>query len=207
MSRMYREKSSGQFSDTPYVVALANCVLWIIYTLKQPGRIQPLVTNGFGAVCQITYVVFFLALHPANKRKILMLKMLVLVIGGAALLAVAQSMEEAASINVIGITADIFNAGMYAAPLGAIGTVVQTRSVDSMPLGLTLGCLFASIMWGTYAKWVGDGFMGLPNDAGLMLGIAQVIIYMKYRTPTKDLTAEKLVSSGVKVADGVAAEP
>lgn len=204
MRTMFEHKSVLQFSDTPYVVSMANCVLWIIYTLYTPGRIQPLATNGFGALMQTIYIVFFLVYHTKTDRARLTLKLSVLLAGGVILVSVAQfichTVEDRE--NIVGVVADIFNVGMYGAPLSVMGTVMKTKSVECMPLGLTLGTVFASIMWGTYAKWVGDGFMGLPNDLGLLLGVAQVLLYLKYRTPVKDVDAKTgLVNSTAKIVD------
>lgn len=61
--------------------------------------------------------------------------------------------DKAASTmtNALGLTCTVLNVGMYAAPLAAVGTVIKKRSVQSMPLSLTLCTGFCSMCW-TYAR-------------------------------------------------------
>jgi len=197
-------KTAGAFSDTPYIVGLTNCMLWNIYALMQ-GLTQPLYTNVLGAVCNSIYIGFFLVFHENRNRmmliaKVTFLAVLVGVVFAASQIVLAQGGSADLSNQIVGISADFFNAGMYGAPLAALSVVIATRSVETMPLAMTLGCLVASLCWGTYAKWIGDYNMGLPNDAGLMLGIVQLIVYFKYRNASPDVAREKLVDGGDKVA-------
>jgi len=80
-----------------------------------------------------------------------------------------------------------------------VGTVVATRSVETLPILMVLGCLLASILWGTYAKFIGDYHMGIPNDIGVMLALVQIIVWLKYRNATPIEARDKLVDAGAKV--------
>jgi len=207
MRKIMEQKGVGQFPDTPYIVALTNCTLWIIYALLQ-DLTQPLYTNVLGAVLNVIWIGFFLTYQTPRGRMLLIAKVVGLGSFCAIILAIALSIggETSEGQQVVGISADIFNAGMYGAPLAALSVVISTRSVECLPLPMVLGCLLASACWGTYAKWIGDYNMGLPNDAGLFLGVIQLIIYMKYRNASPDLAREKLVDGGEKVAGGSATQ-
>merc|ERR1719240_605131 len=139
--------------------------------------------------------------HDSKHRMMLLGKVLVLAALCGSVLTAALVIDGGKSQGqqVIGITADIFNAGMYGAPLAALSVVISTRSVECLPFPMVLGCFIASGCWGTYAKWIGDYNMGLPNDAGLILGVVQMIIYAKYRNASPDQREPKLLDGDGKV--------
>ena len=59
-------------------------------------------------------------------------------------------------------------------------TVVSTKSVEFMPLPLSVCTLFCAAAWTSYALYVGDIYILIPNSAGLLLGLAQLILYGMY---------------------------
>lgn len=205
MLKIKAQNTPGDFPDTPYIVALTNCTLWIMYALLK-GLAQPLYTNVLGAVLNVIWIAIFMIYHDNKNRVMLMGKVMVLMaLCGAALTgALVIGGDTSQGQQVVGITADIFNAGMYGAPLAALSVVISTRSVECLPFPMVLGCFVASLCWGTYAKWIGDYNMGLPNDAGLILGVVQMIVYAKYRKAGQDQAREKLVDGDGKVAPQMA---
>jgi len=205
MRKIMAQGTPGDFPDTPYIVALTNCTLWIMYALLK-GLAQPLYTNVLGAVLNVAWIIVFMMYHNGKNRMMLLGKVLVLMaLCGAALTAALMiGGDTSQGQQVVGITADIFNAGMYGAPLAALSIVISTRSVECLPLPMGLGCILASACWGTYAKWIGDYNMGIPNDAGLILGAIQLIIYAKYRNAGPDQARDKLVDGDGKVAPQMA---
>jgi solute carrier family 50 protein (sugar transporter) len=74
----------------------------------------------------------------------------------------------------------ILNTIMYGSPLNVMALVIRTKSVEFMPLSLTLGTLFCSATWGLYGIWIGDINIYLPNIAGIALGLVQVVLYSVY---------------------------
>lgn len=203
MRKIAAQKTPGDFPDTPYIVALTNCVLWIIYALLK-GLAQPLYTNVLGAALNVAWIIVFLMYHDGKNRMMLLGKVTVLMAVCGAALTAALVIGGTNGQQVVGITADIFNAGMYGAPLAALSIVISTRSVECLPFPMVLGCFIASLCWGTYAKWIGDYNMGLPNDAGLILGVVQMIIYAKYRNASPDQREPKLLDGDGKVAPQMA---
>jgi solute carrier family 50 protein (sugar transporter) len=205
MLKIKAQNTPGDFPDTPYIVALTNCTLWIMYALLK-GLAQPLYTNVLGAVLNVIWITVFVIFHDNKNRVMLLGKVLVLMAlcGAALTAALVIGGQTSQGQQVVGITADIFNAGMYGAPLAALSIVISTRSVECLPFPMVLGCFIASLCWGTYAKWIGDYNMGLPNDAGLILGVVQMIIYAKYRNASPDQAREKLVDGDGKVAPQMA---
>mmetsp|Transcript_935 Transcript_935/g.1378 ORF Transcript_935/g.1378 Transcript_935/m.1378 type:complete len:95 (-) Transcript_935:80-364(-) len=69
---------------------------------------------------------------------------------------------------------------MYGAPLGAARRVINTRSVESMPIALSVAGLASSILWALYATLLSDRWVGIPNYIGTVLGLIQIAIYLMY---------------------------
>jgi solute carrier family 50 (sugar transporter) len=69
---------------------------------------------------------------------------------------------------------------MYAGPLTIITTVLRSRSVEYMPLPLTLGTILCSSSWLGYGLVVEDVAIIVPNAGGTVLGIMQIALYMCY---------------------------
>jgi hypothetical protein len=61
-----------------------------------------------------------------------------------------------------------------------MSTVVRTRSVEFMPLGLSLGTLGCAASWSVFAIYVGDATILIPNILGVALALAQLALYAKY---------------------------
>jgi hypothetical protein len=61
-----------------------------------------------------------------------------------------------------------------------MGTVVRTRSVEFMPLGLSLATLLCAAAWSVYAVYVGDATILVPNIMGVALASAQLALYARY---------------------------
>lgn len=185
MKRIGREGSTLDFSDTPYVVSLLNCLLWVSYAIFTPGRLQPLVTNGIGTLAQAAFLGHMLWFHAKRKRLMLLVKLTVALAGFCLTIIVAKLMghghdDSDRQTKFLGTVADVLNGLMYAAPLSAIGTVIRTRSVEFMPLGLSAGTLACSTTWLVYAIWVGDLYIFMPNTVGVLLGVVQMIVYAYY---------------------------
>ncbi len=90
----------------------------------------------------------------------------------------------------VGYTADVLNVATYSAPLGVMGTVLRTRSVATMPLPLSIGTFGCSAAWTSYAVYVADATVLVPNAIGVVLSLAQLALYARFaggdRTPVPE---------------------
>ena len=84
--------------------------------------------------------------------------------------------------TVLGLICTVFNVCMYAAPLGVVRTVIKQRSVEAMPLPLSVCTGICSLSWTIYAVLVSDDFILVPNVAGLGLFGLQLLVY-RYHAP------------------------
>lgn len=184
MKRVHATRATREFDDTVYVTTMAQCSLWVIYAMVTPGRLQPLVTNICGTVAAISYVGVFFWYHEKRKRWLLLgkLSLAILVVSAVVVIAILVNQYHGRSDAelFLGLVCDIVNVIMYGAPFLVLRLVIRTRSVEFMPLGITLGTFAAGLMWSCYAFWVGDIWVGLPNHAGVVFGLVQLSLYAKY---------------------------
>ena len=199
MILIWRKRDVQQFSEVPYIVSMANCLLWILYSVVTPGRLQPLVTNIGGLCLQMVYCFIFVRCSRGTVGKKIRTRLLATVMGLAVIgcfvfvsmdfiyipdfLGVGsddRTTRENAKTDVLGIFATVFNAGMYASPLAIMGQVIKSNSVEFMPLSMTVACFMCSMIWAAYALYVGDYFIGIPNWIGIVFGVAQICLYINY---------------------------
>jgi len=100
---------------------------------------------------------------------------------------------DSGQTDFLGILASTFNTLMYGSPLSIMFQVIQTKSVEFMPLPLTIMTSFSCITWGLYAFYVGDIFIGIPNYIGILLCILQYILYGTYYYSTYDKNGHLLL--------------
>jgi len=203
MIPVVKNKTVGDFTDVPFLLTMINCTLQVFYQFPL-GNMDPFEINVLGMVLNTIWLSVFVIYN--NNRKLLLAKCVGVVAICAAIEAVSVIMQATGStekqgIQMVGNIAVIFNIGMYGAPLAALGTVIATRSVATLPLSMVLACLLASFLWGLYGKWMGDYVIGIPNDIGVMLAIVQVIVWLKYKNASPVEARDKLIEGGAKVAD------
>jgi hypothetical protein len=85
---------------------------------------------------------------------------------------------------VFGTLCIVLNVGMYAAPLSAMQKVVETKSVEFFPLAPSLLTLLVSLLWTIYSLLVGSLAILVPNAAGIVVGVLQVGLWLRYRGST-----------------------
>lgn len=67
--RVLRARDTGDVPGLPYVLTLAQCLLWTLYCSWTPGRTLPLLTNAFGVVCEAVYVLLFARFSHGDVRR------------------------------------------------------------------------------------------------------------------------------------------
>eukprot|EP00613_Pedinella_sp_CCMP2098_P078961 CAMPEP_0171964490 /NCGR_PEP_ID=MMETSP0993-20121228/181496_1 /TAXON_ID=483369 /ORGANISM="non described non described, Strain CCMP2098" /LENGTH=247 /DNA_ID=CAMNT_0012613325 /DNA_START=126 /DNA_END=869 /DNA_ORIENTATION=- len=192
MKRILAERTILDFSEIPYATSVCNCILWVAYAIATPGRLFPLLTNVCGLALSLSYCTVFLwystggAFFRVRLRVCGVLGCMGFVVVVAFVLLPALNCPDfigngdSSTTDLLGVFAAAFNTGMYGSPLSAMATVMRTRSVEFMPLPLTLGTLGCCISWALYAFYVDDLFIGIPNYVGICLALAQIGLYAIY---------------------------
>ncbi|KAL6634809.1 hypothetical protein ACP70R_027480 [Stipagrostis hirtigluma subsp. patula] len=187
-AKIARKRDVEEFAPDPYLATFMNCALWVFYGLPvvHPNSILVVTINGAGVAIEAAYLSVYFAYAPRPKR----VKMLAVLAGELVFLAAvaagvllgAQTLDKRSL--VVGSLGVIFGTLMYAAPLTITRQVIATKSVEYMPLTLSLVSFLNSICWTTYALIRFDIFIMIPNVMGTLLSAAQLILYFWYYEST-----------------------
>jgi len=206
-----RAKSTLAFRGEGFLFMFFNCSLWVFYGAYS-GEIEPLVCNAIGSFLAAIYILlyaFYLpkdndqqqqeallqpvelgaspSSPPISKNKYLSVYFLTLTLTVGVGIGVGfvdlQVADEDFSVFLLGIFANIFNLLMYGAPLGIMRRVIETKSVEFMPFLVSFFTLLCSFSWLMYGGYIGDLWITIPNASGVLLGIAQLVLYALYYKP------------------------
>ncbi|KAJ1395742.1 SWEET sugar transporter [Sesbania bispinosa] len=181
--RVIRKKSTEEFSCIPYIIGLLNCLLFTWYGLpvvSYKWENFPLVTvNGVGIVLELSYVlIYFWYASAKGKVKVAMTTIPVLLVfcitAAVSAFAFHDSRHRKLLVGSLGLGVSV---AMYGSPLVVMKKVIQTKSVEFMPLPLSLCTFLASALWLTYGILIRDG----PSVIGTPLSILQLVLHCKYR--------------------------
>ncbi|KAJ7557799.1 hypothetical protein O6H91_04G010800 [Diphasiastrum complanatum] len=79
--KIFRKKSTEQYSGVPYVCTLLNCLLWALYGMPfvTPHSTLVITINGCGILIESAYILVYL-IYGTKETKMKVLKMLAVVI-------------------------------------------------------------------------------------------------------------------------------
>ncbi|XP_022754189.1 bidirectional sugar transporter SWEET4-like [Durio zibethinus] len=194
--QIWKKGSVEQFSPAPYLAALINCMVWVIYGLPMvhPNSILVVTINGAGSAIEVVYLALFLIFcHEKRKRSKVLLIMVVelIFIAVVTILVLTVVHTHKSRSLVVGIIAILFNIMMYAAPLSVMKLVISTKSVEYMPFFLSFASFLNGVAWTTYAFLPFDPFIAAPNGLGTLLSLAQLLLYATYYKSTKRIMAAR----------------
>ncbi|CAD6247257.1 unnamed protein product [Miscanthus lutarioriparius] len=206
--RIWKKGSVEQYSPIPYVATLLNCMMWVLYGLPvvHPHSMLVITINGAGMAIQLTYVTLFLLYSAGAVRRkvVLLLAAEVAFVGAVAALVLTLAHTHERRSMVVGIFCVLFGTGMYAAPLSVMKMVIQTKSVEYMPLFLSLASLVNGICWTAYALIHFDLYITIPNGLGVLFAVAQLVLYaIYYKNTQKIIEARKRKTDQVAMTEVV----
>ncbi|KAF7816721.1 bidirectional sugar transporter SWEET3 [Senna tora] len=171
--RVIKKKSTEEFSCIPYSIGLLNCLLYTWYGLpvvSYKWENFPIVTvNGVGILLELSYVQVAMTAIPV-----------LLVFCITALLSTFALHDHRHRKLLVGSIGLVVSVTMYGAPLVVMKKVIKTKSVEFMPLPLSLCSFFASVLWMTYGLLIRDIFVAGPSVIGVPLAILQLVLHCKY---------------------------
>ncbi|KAH7425498.1 hypothetical protein KP509_11G057700 [Ceratopteris richardii] len=186
--RIAKKKDSGSFSPIPYITCLLSTSLWTYYGVIKPNGFLIASTCSIGMLLQAFYIAIYIAYATVPKR---MRAIKLLVISWIAFIAFLLSTLFGSSgdkrLTIIGYICAITSIISYASPLSIMRKVIATKSVEYMPLLLSLSIFVNGGTWVAYSFIVKDAFLGVPTGTGWLLGTLQLLLYVCYyeRTPKK----------------------
>ncbi|KAK9093924.1 hypothetical protein Scep_025393 [Stephania cephalantha] len=194
--KICKKGSVEQFSPTPYLATLLNCMFWVLYGLPMvhPHSILVITINGTGLVIELIYVILFIV-YSDGKKRLRVLGVLVgevVFVGVVALLVLTLVHTHERRSLVVGALCVFFGTIMYVAPLVVMKLVITTRSVEYMPFSLSFASFINGLCWTCYALIRFDLFITIPNSLGSLFGLAQLILYATfYKSTRRQLEAKK----------------
>ncbi|KAF9599074.1 hypothetical protein IFM89_033681 [Coptis chinensis] len=89
--------------------------------------------------------------------------------------------EGSKRVHILGWICVVSGISVFAAPLSILRQVLQTRSVEYMPFGLSLFLTLSAAVWSAYGVLLGDVYVTIPSALGVLLGLAQIALYVAFR--------------------------
>ncbi|KAK9272418.1 hypothetical protein L1049_002790 [Liquidambar formosana] len=189
--RIWKRKSVEEFKPDPYIATVQNCLFWILYGIPvvHPDSTLVITINGVGLALELIYLTIFLMYGDNKKRKKIILWLLGELVFTGAMAAITMKAfhtHENRSMFV-GILCIIFGVLMYFSPLTIMRKVIKTKSVEYMPLNLSLANFLNGCIWTAYALIKFDLYILISNGLGAISGALQLILYAwYYRSTPKD---------------------
>jgi solute carrier family 50 protein (sugar transporter) len=189
-----KDRSVGSLPLLPYSSMFASTFLWMVYgVLKHNPSIWT--SNGVGLVFSIYYLREFIKYAPPAAPTLpgsvkQHLQACIAVIIATILTAIVSSSPE----GPIGSAAVVFCLAMFASPLSALKTVLQTKSSRSIPLPFTIASTANCVFWTISGIWdMRDPNVYLTNGLALTFGIAQIALKLIFGDgPLSSQELEKL---------------
>ncbi|KAK3439722.1 hypothetical protein EUGRSUZ_B00078 [Eucalyptus grandis] len=92
---------------------------------------------------------------------------------------------------IIGWICMTFSLGVFVAPLCILKKIIKTRSVEFMPITLSIFLTLGAIVWFFYGFLLKDFFIAVPNMLGFVLGVVQMVLYAIYKKNTNTVEVER----------------
>ncbi|XP_006647263.1 bidirectional sugar transporter SWEET15 [Oryza brachyantha] len=199
--RVYRKKSTEGFQSTPYVVTLFSCMLWMYYAFVKSGAELLVTINGVGCVIETVYLAMYLAYAAKSTRMLTTRMLLGLNVGLFGLIALVTLLlpQGALRVHVLGWVCVAVSLSVFAAPLSIIRLVIRTKSVEFMPFSLSFFLVLSAVIWFGYGLLKKDVFVALPNVLGFVFGVAQMALYMAYRTKKPPASSSSSAAAGQEI--------
>ncbi|BAF24268.1 bidirectional sugar transporter SWEET11 [Oryza sativa Japonica Group] len=183
--QVYKKKSTGGYSSVPYVVALFSSVLWIFYALVKTNSRPLLTINAFGCGVEAAYIVLYLVYAPRRARLRTLAFFLLLDVAAFALIVVTTLylVPKPHQVKFLGSVCLAFSMAVFVAPLSIIFKVIKTKSVEFMPIGLSVCLTLSAVAWFCYGLFTKDPYVMYPNVGGFFFSCVQMGLYFWYRKP------------------------
>ncbi|RAL47339.1 hypothetical protein DM860_013304 [Cuscuta australis] len=204
---IHKRKSSEGFTAIPYLVALFSASLLLYYGSLKTDALLIVTINAFGVAIELFYIMVFL-FYATNKDRWFTIGILVVlnvVIFGAFVSLTWLFTEGEKRVKIVGWACASVNVAVFAAPLAVMRQVIRTRSVQFMPLGLSVSLTLCATTWFFYGLCVADYYIALPNVGGFLLGVAQLVLYWIYKDSKND-GEDDIEAKGGYIGDAHTAE-
>lgn len=113
-----------QYSATPYLATLVNCMVWVLYGLPMvhPKSLLVVTINGSGTAIEFIYIILFIIYADKKKRvKVILIVLIeIIFIAAVAVLVLTLAHTTKKRSMIVGLVCICFNIMMYASPLSVM---------------------------------------------------------------------------------------
>ncbi|XP_026432338.1 bidirectional sugar transporter SWEET7b-like [Papaver somniferum] len=178
--QIYKKRTVEDYSPNPYLAAVLNCVLWVLYSLPfaHPHGALIATINAIGFVIELTYVCMFFKYATEKGRRYVMSVFAGVAVFGVTAILFSILVEN--RFTTIGVLYDVVNVMTYAMPLDNLLQVYETKSSQYMPKYLLLFNALNGGCWFAYALVRFDIYLLVSNGLGLILGLIQIGVWWWY---------------------------
>ncbi|XP_061357454.1 bidirectional sugar transporter SWEET16-like [Gastrolobium bilobum] len=181
--QVVKKKSTGNYKGAPYITTFLCTSLWTFYGILKPDGLLIVTVNGAGSIFHCVYILLYLIYSPQDLKLKTAQLVAVLDVGflGTVISVTLFALHSRVQLTFLGMLCSGLTIIMYASPLLAMKTVIKTKSVEYMPFLLSFFMFWNAGVWALYSLLVKDFFIGIANLIGLILGSAQLIVYVVYK--------------------------
>ncbi|CAI9767886.1 unnamed protein product [Fraxinus pennsylvanica] len=186
--KIYKRKSSEGYQSIPYSVALFSAMLYLYYAYLKKHVLLLITINSFGCVMELGFLTIFMV-YATHESKIYTAKILFLfnIVGLGLIIGCTYALSKGRErVTIVGWICSVFSLCVFAAPLSIMRRVIKTKSVEYMPLNLSVFLTLCAVVWFFYGLFIKDFYIAAPNVVGFLFGIAQIILYFIYRNKKKE---------------------
>jgi len=216
MLQMRRDQTVGVRPLLPYTTMVLSNLLWVSYgVLRQESSI--LFANGTGFVLGCLYFAQYLSLFsfqtnsklsPSSSRQVqqepssllpgtvtqhvqsivTLFLMVLLTIWGSN----HRFLPVQDPATLLGTAAVVLSCAMFASPLVALKTVIETQSARAISLGSVVATIANNFLWGILGYFdMKDVHISIQGAIGLLMGLVQLALKLWYGNGTATATTRR----------------
>ncbi|KAI5068428.1 hypothetical protein GOP47_0016773 [Adiantum capillus-veneris] len=200
--RIYKKGTTEEFLVDPYVASLMNGMLWLYYGILDPHGLSIATVSGVGCGVQVFYIsIYFWFASKKQRVRVVSLVGLACTIVGAVVVTTMLLARAPLRLSIVGIITDITTIVVYSSLLTIMGHVVKTKSVEFMPFLPSLFLCLNGGTWMAYGITMQDLFIEVPYAIGFLLGVIQLILFIRFWKPIKHAYKDDLCMQVVHTID------
>ena len=196
--KIFQTKQTKNVSPTPFLAMIMSCTLWIYYSYLIKDSVV-LITNCTGLICgSLYFAIFCLYTTELSRRKYIGKLITVLAFLFAIFIECPWIFsihpEEYKEFVVYACWLTTFI--LMSSPLASMGKVISDKNTKSMSLIMSIGMTTNGLTWALYAYFIkqADLLMFVPNAAGAIAGLIQLLLFCIYPSSTKFVHEYKAIS-------------
>mmetsp|Transcript_18433 Transcript_18433/g.23981 ORF Transcript_18433/g.23981 Transcript_18433/m.23981 type:complete len:227 (+) Transcript_18433:40-720(+) len=171
------QKNAGpQPVSLPFAMIALNGTVWTVYGVVIRNWFPLVASNLVGIFAGVSALLAARAFHYLT----------LLLIATFVLIGILQdAILDPLLVNdnlrsILGMVCVSVTICMFASPLVAVREVIRTKSTTTMSFTMTVASFVCALLWLIFGICINDIFVWLPNTAGLLLSVAQLILFWHF---------------------------